>query len=158
MGKMKFDFDGLIQLLAGHLYSEKQVFIRELIQNGHDAILRRRKIEGESYLGRINIETRPDDLLFHIQDTGIGMNKADLEEFLSTVGRGLTREEKQGGEVEGLIGEFGIGFLSAFVVAERVEVFTRKLGETEGWVWRNSGNEDYTIDPHPVDQRNVSMI
>lgn len=158
MGKMKFDFDGLIQLLAGHLYSEKQVFIRELIQNGHDAILRRREVEGEAFLGKISIETRPDDLFFSVQDSGIGMNKADLEEFLSTIGRGITRQEKQSGAVEGLIGQFGIGFLSAFVVADRVEVFTRRLGEVDGWVWRNSGNEDYTIERHQVEQTGTSVI
>lgn len=152
MLEMKFDFDGLIQLLAKHLYSEKHVFIRELIQNAHDAIVRRRAIDGDTYSGKISIEARPDDLKFIVRDTGIGMSKEDLIEYLSTVGKGATRIARQEQQTEGLIGLFGIGFLSAFVVASRVEVKTRHLGEAKGWVWQNSGNKEYTIDPCEIEQ------
>ncbi|HIK11022.1 MAG TPA: ATP-binding protein [Oscillatoriaceae cyanobacterium M33_DOE_052] len=152
MLEMKFDFDGLIQLLARNLYSEKHVFIRELIQNAHDAIIRRRAQEGDTYSGKITIETRPDDLKFIIQDTGIGMSEQDLIEYLSTVGKGATRIARQEQQTEGLIGLFGIGFLSAFVVASRVEVKTRRFGESQGWIWQNSGNKDYTLDPCQIDQ------
>jgi molecular chaperone HtpG len=146
MREMKFDFDGLIQLLAHNLYREKHVFIRELVQNSHDAIVRRRVRDGDSFTGKISIETHPDKLQFIIRDTGIGMNANDLEEFLSTIGKGATRIAKQEEQTEGLIGLFGIGFLSAFVVASRVEVRTRRLGETEGWLWHNSGNKDYSLE------------
>ena len=148
--EMKFDFDGLISLLAIHLYSEKRVFIRELIQNAHDAIVRRRAVEGESFQGKISIETNPDALEFEIRDTGIGMNAQDLNDYLSTIGKSATRMSRQEEKIEGLIGLFGIGFLSAFVVAERVEVLTRRLGEKEGWRWCNSGNKDYSLEPYSV--------
>jgi len=157
MLEMKFDFDGLIQLLARNLYSEKRVFIRELIQNAHDAIMRRRAKEGDAFVGKISIETRPDELRFVIRDTGIGMNKNDLIEYLSTVGKGATRIARKEQDIEGLIGLFGIGFLSAFVVASRVEVRTRRLGEQEGWVWQNSGNKDYTIDPCEVSEPGTTV-
>ncbi|MCC3415938.1 MULTISPECIES: ATP-binding protein [unclassified Microcoleus] len=157
MLEMKFDFDGLIQLLARNLYREKRVFIRELIQNAHDAIMRRRAKEGDAFVGKISIETRPDELRFVLRDTGIGMNKNDLIEYLSTVGKGATRIARKEQDIEGLIGLFGIGFLSAFVVASRVEVRTRRLGEQEGWVWQNSGNKDYTIDPCEVSEPGTTV-
>lgn len=157
MPEMKFDFDGLIELLARNLYREKHVFIRELIQNAHDAIVRRRVQDGDGFSGKVSIETRPDELQFILRDTGIGMNKNDLEEYLSTIGKGATRLARQEQETEGLIGLFGIGFLSAFVVASRVEVRTRRLGETEGWVWRNSGNKDYTIDSCDISEPGTTV-
>lgn len=89
--EMTFDFDGLIQLLAGHLYSEKKVFIRELIQNAHDAIQRRVAAElgFDRDQGHIDILTdlasSPGKIVF--RDNGIGMTKEDLEIFLSTIGK-----------------------------------------------------------------------
>lgn len=144
---MQLDFDGLIQLLAHHLYSEKPVFIRELIQNAHDSILRRK--QKDNYGGRIDIETYPNELRFVVRDNGIGMNDHELQDYLSTVGKGATRLEK--GNIDGLIGQFGIGFLSAFVVANRVEVRTRRFDETQGWLWANTGSKDYQLDPCEID-------
>jgi len=145
MPEMQFDFDGLIQLLAHHLYSEKKVFIRELIQNAHDSIQRRRAVDDSGYGGRIDIDARPADLQIIFRDNGIGMNRHDLEEYLSSIGKSGTREEA--GTVKGLIGQFGIGFLSAFVVAGRVEVRTRKFNEEQGWLWTNEGSKDYQLVP-----------
>jgi molecular chaperone HtpG len=145
MPEMQFDFDGLIQLLAHHLYSEKKVFIRELIQNAHDSIQRRKAVDDSGYGGRIDIDSRPTDLQIIFRDNGIGMNRHDLEEYLSSIGRSGTREEAR--SVKGLIGQFGIGFLSAFVVARRVEVRTRKLNEEKGWLWTNEGSKDYQLTP-----------
>lgn len=140
--EMEFDFDGLIQLLANNLYSQKSVFLRELIQNAHDSIIRRRARE-PGFGGRIDIETRPDDLRIEFRDNGIGMNDTDIRGFLSRIGASGTRGEKA--QVEGLVGQFGIGFLSAFVVAKRVEVLTRKVGESAGWRWVNEGRADYDL-------------
>ncbi len=148
MPQMEFDFDGLIQLLAHHLYSDKKVFLRELIQNAHDAIVRRSRVDSVDYGGRIDILSRAADLQIIVRDNGIGMSRGDLEEYLSSIGRSLTRLQKQ--DVEGLIGQFGIGFLSAFVVARRVEVRTRKLGEEQGWLWENEGSRQYQVTPCTV--------
>ncbi|MET8142143.1 ATP-binding protein [Sphaerisporangium sp. NPDC005288] len=143
---MQFDFDGLIQVIANHLYSEKKVFIRELIQNAHDAI--RRRARTDPGFGRIDIETHPQDLRITVRDNGIGMSKDDLVDYLSNIGKSFTRLQKE--ETEGLIGEFGIGFLSAFVVARHVQVRTRKLGENSGWVWENDGSKSYRLAPCDV--------
>lgn len=137
MNEMQFDFDGLIELLAKHLYSEKKVFIRELIQNAHDGIRRR----GRS--GRIDVETRPQKLEISIRDDGIGMDRDDLIDYLANIGRSLTRASRDA--TEGLIGQFGIGFLSAFVVARRVQVRTRKEGDETGWLWENDGSKEYRL-------------
>jgi molecular chaperone HtpG len=154
MLEMQFDFDGLIQLLAHHLYSEKNVFIRELIQNSHDSIQRRKAVD-KGFRGRIDIETHPADLQFTIRDNGIGMNQTDLKNYLSSIGKSGTQLEKT--NVEGLIGQFGIGFLSAFVVANRVEVRTCRLGEQQGWLWQNTGNKDYQLEPCQVDTAGTTV-
>jgi len=146
MPEMQFDFDGLIEVIANHLYSEKKVFIRELIQNAHDGI--RRRAQADAGFGRIDIETRPQDLEITVRDNGIGMSRDDLVDYLSNVGKSFTRLQRE--ETEGLIGEFGIGFLSAFVVARRVEVRTRKLGEDGGWLWENDGSKTYRLEPCDV--------
>jgi molecular chaperone HtpG len=149
--EMTFDFDGLIQLLAGHLYSEKKVFIRELVQNAHDAI-QRRAVKDPSFSreqGHVEILTdltaSPARIIF--RDNGIGMSLQDLEEFLSTIGKSGTKAAKD--EVPEVIGEFGIGFLSGFVVGARVEVRTRSwdAAPDQACLWENSGNKDYTIAP-----------
>lgn len=139
--EMQFDFAGLINLVAKHLYSEKKVFIRELIQNAHDGV--RRRSDPSGGYGRIDIETRPQDLAITIRDNGIGMDREDLVDYLSNIGRSLTKLERS--ENDGLIGQFGIGFLSAFIVARHVEVRTRKDGDSSGWRWENDGGKEYRI-------------
>src|ERR1039457_1459510 len=142
---MTLDFDGLMSILANSLYSERKVFIRELVQNCHDSIRRRAKRESD-HTGRIDIETRPEEGWISFTDNGIGMNKEDLHKQLSRIGASGTNELGRKAEhVTGLVGRFGIGFLSGFIVAERIEVHTRKLGETQGWLWQNSGGKHYTV-------------
>lgn len=70
------------------------------------------------------------------------MNREDLETYLSSIGASGSRES----HIEGVIGQFGIGFLSAFIVAKKVEVRTRKLGEAQGWLWVNEGDQSYTLE------------
>jgi molecular chaperone HtpG len=151
--EMTFDFDGLIRLLAGHLYSEKKVFIRELIQNAHDAIQRRAAMDPEFDLGggRIDIltdlATGPGRIVF--RDNGVGMTEGDLEEFLSTIGKSGTLQARETDHVPDVIGQFGIGFLSGFVVGSKVEVRTRHMnaGPEGGCLWENDGRKEYTISP-----------
>jgi len=153
MLEMQFDFDGLIEVVANHLYSEKKVFIRELVQNAHDGI--RRRAQADAGWGRIDIETRPQDLEITVRDNGIGMSRDDLVEYLSNVGKSFTRLQRD--STEGLIGQFGIGFLSAFVVAQRVEVRTRKLDESQGWLWENDGKKTYELKPCEVEAPGTSV-
>jgi molecular chaperone HtpG len=151
--KMETNFDGLIRLLAEHLYSEPDVFVRELVQNANDGIVRRREQEPD-LAGRIEITSDPASRVLVFRDNGLGMDARDIREFLSVIGSsgtGATRRELsgKGGAALDLIGQFGIGMLSAFVVAERVVVRTRKAGEPGGFAWHNAGSTDCELYPDP---------
>jgi len=155
MQAMQFDFDGLIQLLAGHLYSTKQVFLRELIQNAQDSVTRRHAIDPLAPAGRIELHADPPNLLLEIRDNGIGMTDEDLEHFLSTIGKSGTRLQKQ--VVAGLVGQFGIGFLAAFLVARRVEVETKRYDAAQGWKWVNEGQKQYELKPVSIEQPGTTV-
>lgn len=145
---MQFDFDSLLTLLAGHLYADKHVFLRELLQNAHDSIRRRQAVDPDAPPPCVAVRSFPQDLFLEIQDTGIGMDAQDIQTFLSTIGNSATRLHK--GEVAGLVGQFGIGFLSSFLVARRVEVRTRRYDASEGWLWVNEGRQHYDLQSCPM--------
>lgn len=120
------DLNGLMSVLSKHLYSTPVVALRELVQNAHDSILRRR-LEQPDWHGQSRIEVHADTAqgIVRIVDTGAGLTQQEIHDYLATVGVGYTRGLRQGGhEDSGLIGMFGLGFLSAFVLARRVTVRT----------------------------------
>ncbi|ACZ88466.1 ATP-binding protein [Streptosporangium roseum] len=143
--KMETNFEGLIQLLARHLYADPDVFVRELIQNAHDSIILRQS-ESEDVSGRIEIEVHPKDGMLIFRDNGIGMDEDDIKKFLSVIGSTGTGSLGRKLQAEGreaafeLIGQFGIGMLSAFVVATKVVVRTRKSAAAGALAWHNSGS------------------
>ena len=145
--KMETNFEGLIQLLAKNLYPEPDVFIRELIQNAHDSIILRQEQEPD-LAGQIAITCDGDAQTISFRDNGIGMDKEDIKEFLSVIGSTGTGVAKNELETKGrrrayeLIGQFGIGMLSAFVVASKVLVRTRKLHADRAYAWHNYGSTD----------------
>jgi len=118
------------------------VFIRELIQNAHDSILRRRAVDGAAD-GAIDIECAAGRKTLVVRDDGLGMDRDEIEGYLSVIGRSGTRDAR----IAGTIGQFGIGFLSAFLVADTVEVVTRKHGQATGWRWLNTGRREYDLAP-----------
>lgn len=140
---MQTNFDGLIRLLADGLYSTSDIFVRELIQNGHDSIIRRLEHQESSYHGEIVVNYNAAEKTITFTDNGIGMDEADIVEFLSVIGStgtGKSRGELQQALAENLIGQFGIGMLSSFLVASKVRVCTRKLGNSEAFEWVNTGS------------------
>lgn len=158
---IKFEIEGLITLLAQNLYADPDVFLREMIQNAHDSILKRAalsKAAGGFRVadGRIEIVPLAPRSL-RITDNGAGLRDQEIHEFLSTVGRSGTRELKEKlrtsdrATAVDLIGQFGIGLLSAFVVAERVEILTRAEGEP-AFLWTSSGGKHYDLTP-PLGER-----
>ncbi len=155
MGKMKTSFNGLVKLLAKSLYPEADVFIRELIQNAHDSIALRR-VDDPNLAGRIRIFTDPAKRTISFEDNGRGMDRNDIEELLSTIGRSGTGEAtaalREHHKAVETIGQFGIGLLSAFVAAERIDVYTRKQGDDTAWHWSNQGGEDYDLEPYSGEQ------
>ncbi len=148
----------LLRLMVHAVYSETDVFLRELISNASDACdkLRYEAIAKPDLLadgGALAIRIKPDSGAgtLAIADTGIGMDRQELIDDLGTVARSGTRafisrlaEAKDGA---GLIGQFGVGFYSAFMVADRIEVTSRRAGSSEAWVWRASGGAGFEIVP-----------
>src|SRR5690625_1891839 len=146
----------LIDIVANALYAKREVFLRELISNASDACDRLRYaaltqpdlLSGDSELA---IELRPDPktATLIVQDNGIGMNREDLIANLGTIASsGTARFLEQLGEKKGeldLIGQFGVGFYSAFMVAEKVLVETRRAGEEEGWRWESDGRSGFSL-------------
>jgi molecular chaperone HtpG len=153
----QIQLEGLIQLLAQNLYADPDVFLREMIQNAHDSIVRRAELArargaAEPPPARIQVATDPDAEEIYIIDNGSGLTEEEIDGYLSTIGRSGTDELRQrivaadrGRTVE-LIGQFGIGLLSAFIVADRVSVDTRAAGG-QALRWESHGNGDYTVRP-----------
>lgn len=147
----------LLEIVAGSLYSNREVFLRELVSNASDACDKLRyatltdaKLAPAQALEiALKFDTKAKTL--SISDNGIGMNHADLLETLGTIAKSgtgtfieaLKADEK---DAPGLIGQFGVGFYSAFMVASKVEVLTRRAGEDEAWLWSSDGKGSFTIE------------
>ena len=151
----------LLDLMVNALYSQRDVFLRELVSNAADAADRLRyaalakpELLGDSPDPQILLSVDPKSRVLEIEDNGIGMSKAALAKDLGTIARSGTRafvermkksdDGKQKPDLS-LIGQFGVGFYSAFMVAERVEVESVAAGTTKGWVWSSDGRGSYEI-------------
>jgi molecular chaperone HtpG len=149
----------LLDLVVHSLYSEREIFLRELVANAADATDRRRfesltnPALGMPDAAGVRIVPDKPARTLTIEDQGIGMAREELAQNLGTIARsgtraftatleGATKEERPN-----LIGQFGVGFYSAFMVAERVEVTSRKAGAEEAWTWASEGAGEYTLEP-----------
>ncbi len=149
----RVDIRGIIELMGTALYSRRDTPIRELIQNAHDAVLRRRTRE-LAYRGRIDIDQDPANHTLRFHDDGVGLTVEEAEKYLSTLGLGVTgllrkRHEAlvPGLDGDGLIGQFGIGLFSAFMLAERVIVESRRADAPEGVRWEAGADSEILIAP-----------
>merc|ERR1712176_1679111 len=149
----------LMDIIINSLYTDKQVFLRELISNAADALEKARfhSMQDESYLGdtkdlEVKIENDPDAKTISIIDTGIGMTKADLINNLGTVAKSGTTnflEAMAEGADANLIGQFGVGFYSAFLVADKVSVTSKCNDDPVQHVWESSADASFTVVPDP---------
>ncbi|MBT3607945.1 MAG: molecular chaperone HtpG [Candidatus Marinimicrobia bacterium] len=148
----------LLHLITHSLYTNKEIFLRELISNASDALDKMRYLtltnddfKSLSFDPNINIEFKDgDNPTLTLTDSGIGMSKQDLEENLGTIARSGTKnflENMSGNEKKDsqLIGQFGVGFYSCFMVADKVDVSTKKAGEDKAWLWTSDGQSGYEI-------------
>jgi molecular chaperone HtpG len=161
MSKREFqtEVSQLLQLIVHSLYSHPEIFLRELISNSSDALdkLRHLTLTEEAYKAlpfepRIDLELDEEKKTLTIADTGIGMNEEDLASNLGTIARSGTKNflSQLSGDAKkdtNLIGQFGVGFYSAFMVADRVEVVSRKAGEDQAWRWTSDGKTGFDIEP-----------
>ena len=148
----------LLHLMIHSLYSNREIFVRELISNASDAIdkLRFAGIENPDWLAedpdlRIEITFDKDAKTLSIRDNGIGMNRSEVIENLGTIARSGTAEFVQSltGDQQKdsqLIGQFGVGFYSGFIVAERMVVLSRRAGEASGVRWESAGEDQFSVE------------
>lgn len=145
----KVDLGGLMKVLGEHLYSSPNVAIRELVQNAHDSCVRRRLEAGVAFEPRIVVTTDPAARTLGFEDAGAGLTEDEIERYLATIGSGYTRTLRDQGH-EGLIGYFGLGFLSAFVISERIDVWTCSYQEPErAWSFSSRSGQSYVVQPAP---------
>lgn len=152
--KTSVDLDGLLEVLGKNLYSTPSVALRELIQNAADACERHR-IEGDlAHKYRIDVHCDPEENRLTIKDNGSGLARHEIEQFLATIGSGYSRLLRQRTQTEDVIGYFGLGFLSAYVVAAKVEVITSSFqAPEESWKFVSFKGKTYSVSPaegHPV--------
>ncbi|MFT9386480.1 molecular chaperone HtpG [Acetobacter sp.] len=149
----------LLDLVVHSLYSEREIFLRELVANAADATDRRRfeaLTDGARALpdnARISISPDKDARLLVISDDGSGMSRDELVNNLGTIARSGTRafgqqlENAKPEDRPSLIGQFGVGFYAAFMVADKVDVLSRRAGSDEAWRWSSDGKGSYTLEP-----------
>lgn len=162
MEKMQFKTESkrLLDLMINSVYTNKDIFLRELISNSSDALDKRyfKSLTDNSGLVRSELEIRltpdKDARTLTITDNGIGMTHDELEANLGTIAKSGTlafKQENEDSEVRAedmdIIGQFGVGFYSAFMVAKRITVLSRAEGSTEAWLWESEGLDGYTISP-----------
>jgi molecular chaperone HtpG len=156
----------LLHLMVHSVYSDRDVFLRELISNGADALdkLRYEAIATPALLEEapvLNIVLTPDKAAktLTIADSGIGMSEDELVENLGTIAKSGTQAfVEKAGQGLNLIGQFGVGFYSAFIVASRVEVTSRKAGTDEAFTWASEGAGTFTVTPAEKAVRGTSIV
>ncbi len=160
----------LLDIVAGSLYSNREIFLRELVSNASDACDKLRHaalttpslVEGnQEFQISLNVDKKAKTIT--IADNGIGMNHDDLLETLGTIaksGTGAFLDQLGKGDKNdlSLIGQFGVGFYSAFMVADSVEVTTRKAGEEGAWLWSSDGKGEFSIEPANRDERGTTVV
>ncbi|MCJ2039747.1 molecular chaperone HtpG [Methylobacterium sp. J-059] len=160
----------LLDLVVHALYSDREIFLRELVANAADAMDRRRFEALTSAASALPADAKvritPDKpaRTLTVSDAGIGMSKEDLASNLGTIARSGTRAfsqtlaEAKPDEKPSLIGQFGVGFYSAFMVADRVTVTSRRAGTDEAWTWASEGQGSYTLEPATREEPGTTIV
>jgi molecular chaperone HtpG len=170
MAKKQFKSESkrLLDLMINSIYTHKEIFLRELISNASDAIdksyyksLTDNSIEFNKDDFYIRISVDEDERTLKVSDTGIGMTKEELDSNLGTIAKSGSFDFKANNEAKDgidIIGQFGVGFYSAFMVAEKVTVITKALGSEEAFKWESYGADGYTITPCEKDTVGTDII
>ena len=175
MAKKEFQAESkkLMDMMINSIYTNKEIFLRELISNASDAIdkLYYKSLTDPS-VGmnkgdfRILLTRDKDNRLLTVSDNGIGMTKEELEQNLGTIARSgslqfkqeLAKQENGGEHTTDIIGQFGVGFYSAFMVADQITVITKKYGCEQAYRWQSAGVDGYTIEPCEKDAVGTDII
>ena len=159
--KFEADTGKILDIVINSLYSEREIFLRELVSNASDALDKRKylgltnkKIDNSSATAEIKIEVNSKEKTLIISDNGIGMNEEDLKSSLGTIARSGTKafleqmseSNKEKKPDMSLIGQFGVGFYASFMVADSVEVLSKKAGEEDAWKWTSDGKTGFDLE------------
>jgi len=170
MAKKEFKAESkrLLEMMINSIYSQKEIFLRELISNSSDAIdkIYYKTLTDDTLTFNkddyyIRIEADKDNRLLKISDTGIGMTKEELENNLGTIAKSGSLAFKNENELKDghdIIGQFGVGFYSAFMVADVVTVISKALGSEEAYKWESTGADGYSIEPYEKDTVGTEII
>ncbi len=172
MAKHQFQTEAnqILHLMIHSLYSNKEIFIRELVSNASDAldklnmlVLTEDKYKDVKFAPRIDIVANKEAKTLTIKDSGIGMNEEDLMNNLGTIAKSGTKaflENLTGDQKEdsNLIGQFGVGFYACFMVADKVEVTTKKAGEEQAFTWTSAGDGSFEIDNATQDGHGTTIV
>lgn len=168
-GQIKISSENMMPIIKKWLYSDKDIFLREIVANGIDAITKFNKLvtmgeatqtEGEEYCVKISVDKKSKTLT--VEDNGIGMTEEEVENYITQIAFSgasdfLSKYEKAGGD--GIIGHFGLGFYSAYMVSESVEIETKSYKEGAAAVkWASDGNSTYSIDACDRESRGTKII
>ncbi len=170
MEKMQFKAESqrLLDLMINSIYTHKEIFVREIISNASDAMdklaylaLTDEKVGLSREDFTITIKAEPKYRILTISDNGIGMSREEMEENLGTICKSGSLDFKgklDGSEDIDIIGQFGVGFYSAFMAADTVTVISRKYGSEEAFMWQSSGADGYTIEPAQREEAGTDVI
>jgi len=170
MAKRKFKAESkkLLDMVINSIYSQREVFLRELISNASDAIDKiyykaltddQLSFDKDSYY--IKIDADKDNRILKVIDTGIGMTKEDLENNLGVIAKSGSHTFKSENEIKDghdIIGQFGVGFYAAFMVADKVTVISKSIDSDEAFKWESTGSDGYTITPTEKDEVGTEVI
>jgi molecular chaperone HtpG len=157
--KFEAETGQLLDLMISAVYSSKEIFLREIISNASDALDKLRfemltnpSPEEASGDPEVRLEVLADERILKVHDNGIGMSHDDVRQNIGVIAKSGTKEllsrlrQMEKTEIPpDMIGQFGVGFYSVFMVAEKVEIDTRRFGETESTHWESQGGSEYTI-------------
>jgi molecular chaperone HtpG len=167
-GKINVSVENIFPLIKKFLYSDHEIFLRELVSNGTDATL---KLKHLTSIGETNVEygnpiievkIDKEGKKLHIIDQGLGMTSEEVEKYINQIAFSGAEEfldnYKDSAKDSGIIGHFGLGFYSAFMVAEKVEIITKSFKDEPAAHWTCDGSPEFTLVPHDKTDRGTEIV
>ncbi len=166
-GNIKISSENMMPIIKKWLYSDKDIFLREIVANGVDAITKFNKLvslgeatnDGEEYCIKITVDKKAKTLT--VEDNGIGMTADEVENYITRIafsGASDFLEKYEKADGDGIIGHFGLGFYSAYMISENVEIITKSYRDTPAVHWESDGNSTYSIEECEVKERGTKII
>ena len=168
--QFKTESKKMLDMMINSVYTHKEIFLRELISNASDAIDKRyfKALTNESLSSDdgyfIKIDCNKEEKTITITDNGCGMTKKELEENLGTIAKSGSGEfkienaENESNDKIDIIGQFGVGFYSAFMICDKIHVFSQSIDEDSSYMWESTGADGYTIEDCDYPQKGTKIV